>query len=174
MMTSPNGEIFRVTGSLWGDFPHKGHWRRALMFSLICASKTGWVNNGDAGDLRRHCAHYGVAVIWFLVTQMGVSWNSVIIECATAHLLSCPPGACPDIQYAEVLPVWIGLYYSSCYMVVRSVFRVDLSSRWMWTDMELSKKYISNRACQPGGHYRNYYSGALRWNYYTLGDLNEI
>ena len=33
------------------------------MFSLICAWKTGWVNNRDAGDLRRHRAHYYVIVM---------------------------------------------------------------------------------------------------------------
>ena len=30
----------------------------ALMFSLICAWINGWVNNREAGDLRRHCAHH--------------------------------------------------------------------------------------------------------------------
>ena len=42
--------------------PHKGQWRGALMFSLICAWMNGWVNNRKAGDLRRHCAHYDVTV----------------------------------------------------------------------------------------------------------------
>ena len=40
--------------------PHKGQWREALIFPLICAWITGWLNNGDAGDLRRHRAHYDV------------------------------------------------------------------------------------------------------------------
>ena len=40
--------------------PHKGQWRGALMFSLICAWVNGWVNNREAGDLRRHRAHYDV------------------------------------------------------------------------------------------------------------------
>ena len=40
------------------DSPHKGQWRGALMFSLICAWTNGWANNGDASDLRRHRAHY--------------------------------------------------------------------------------------------------------------------
>ena len=31
--------------------PHKGQWREALMFSLICARINGWVNNREAGDL---------------------------------------------------------------------------------------------------------------------------
>ena len=47
-----------------GEFPsHKGQWRRALMFSLICAWMNGWVNNREAGDLRRHRAHYDVTVM---------------------------------------------------------------------------------------------------------------
>ena len=34
--------------------PHKGQWRGALMFSLVCAWTNDWVNNRDADDLRRH------------------------------------------------------------------------------------------------------------------------
>ena len=43
--------------------PHKGQWRGALMFSLICVWINGWVNNREAGDLRRQCAHYDVIVM---------------------------------------------------------------------------------------------------------------
>ena len=39
---------------------HKGQWRGALMFSLICSWINAWVNNGEAGDLRRNRAHYDV------------------------------------------------------------------------------------------------------------------
>ena len=42
---------------------HKGQWRGALMFSLICVWINGWVNNREAGDLRHCCAHYGVIVM---------------------------------------------------------------------------------------------------------------
>ena len=38
--------------------PHKGQWRGALMFSLMCACTNGWVNNREAGNLRCHHAHY--------------------------------------------------------------------------------------------------------------------
>ena len=44
--------------------PHKGQWRGALMFALICAWINDWVNNREAGDLRRHRGHYDVNVIW--------------------------------------------------------------------------------------------------------------
>ena len=43
--------------------PHKGQWRRALMFSLICAWINDWVNNSEGGDLRRYRAHYDVTVM---------------------------------------------------------------------------------------------------------------
>ena len=35
------------------------------MFSLICARINGWVNNREAGDLRRYRAHYDVTVMNF-------------------------------------------------------------------------------------------------------------
>ena len=44
--------------------PHKGWWRGALMFSLICAWTSGWINDRDAGDLKRHRAHYDVIVMY--------------------------------------------------------------------------------------------------------------
>ena len=44
--------------------PHKGQWRGALMFSLICAWINGWVNAREAGDLRRNRAHYDVNVMF--------------------------------------------------------------------------------------------------------------
>ena len=37
------------------DYPHKGQWRRALMFSLIWALTNCWANNQYASDLRCHC-----------------------------------------------------------------------------------------------------------------------
>ena len=54
MMMSSNGNIF-------------GQWRRALMLSLICTRCKGWVNNREAGYLRRHRPHYGVIVILLVI-----------------------------------------------------------------------------------------------------------
>ena len=54
-----------------GEFPHKGQWRGALMFSLICAWINDWVNNREAGDLRRHRGHYDVNVMVLFVIECG-------------------------------------------------------------------------------------------------------
>ena len=43
--------------------PHKGQWRRALMFSLVYPWLNAWVNNREAGDLRRYRVHYDVIVM---------------------------------------------------------------------------------------------------------------
>ena len=83
MMTSSNGNIFRVTGLLCGEFtglvnsPYKGQWRGALMFSLICVWINGWVNNREAGDLRRHRGHYNAIV---MITGPGCSWASLAVS----------------------------------------------------------------------------------------------
>ena len=56
--------------------PHKGQWRGALMFSLICAWINGWVNNHKVGNLRRHSAHYDVTVMlipYLNLSKQGVS-----------------------------------------------------------------------------------------------------
>ena len=46
-----------------GEFPTQRQWRGALMFSLICVWINGWINNREAGDLRRNHAHYDVIVM---------------------------------------------------------------------------------------------------------------
>ena len=43
--------------------PHKGQWRGALIFTMICVWINGCVNNREAGDLRRYRAHYDVIVM---------------------------------------------------------------------------------------------------------------
>ena len=43
--------------------PHKGQWRGTLMCSSICTWTNGWVNNRNAGNLKRHRAHYYVIVM---------------------------------------------------------------------------------------------------------------
>ena len=67
-------EIFSASLAFCAGSPvnsqHKDQWRWALMFSLICAWINGWVNNGEAGDLRRHRAHYDVTVMHWQFTLL--------------------------------------------------------------------------------------------------------
>ena len=62
-MTSSNGNIIRVAGPMWGE--STGHRLIPLvkasdaeLWFLIWAWKNNWANSPDAGDLRRHHAHY--------------------------------------------------------------------------------------------------------------------
>ena len=70
MMTSSNGNMFCITGPLCGEFtgdrwiPSTKASDAVLVLSLIYAWTNGWVNNRNAGDLRRHHAHYDITVIW--------------------------------------------------------------------------------------------------------------
>ena len=71
MMTSSKGNIFRVPGHLCGEFTGprliprtEANDAEFLMFSLIWAQINGWVNNGEAADMRRHRAHHDVTIMW--------------------------------------------------------------------------------------------------------------
>ena len=79
--------FLRYWSFVWGihrspvNFPHKSQWRGALMFSLICTRRNGWVNNGEAGDLGRRRAHYDVIVmIWTELTGTKPEQNVTQLE----------------------------------------------------------------------------------------------
>ena len=80
--------------------PHKGQWRGALMFSLICDRINGWVNNREAGDLRRHLAHYDVSVMY----SMGDKY------CSKTYFTTQMTSAMPR----PVHPSFKTSYHSSC------------------------------------------------------------
>ena len=69
MMTSSNGTIFRVTGPLCeeftGEFPSQRPVTQRFDIFCVCAWINCWVNNREAGDLRRRRPHYDVAVMLF-------------------------------------------------------------------------------------------------------------
>ena len=67
------------------NFPHKGQWRGALMFSLICPWKNGWVNNRIAGDFRRQHAHYDVTA---MTIEHPCLLLPAILDFATTHATS--------------------------------------------------------------------------------------
>ena len=73
MVTRSNGNIFRLTGLLWGEL-----WHGASIFSLICTWTNGWTNNRDASDLKHHPTHNDVIVmiiilIWDIMLQHSIS-----------------------------------------------------------------------------------------------------
>ena len=65
--------------------PHKGQWRRALMFSLICIWINNWVNNHEAGDLRRYHAHYDVIVMYCSIRSQCVNFENLMQERLTVN-----------------------------------------------------------------------------------------
>ena len=90
-----------VRGIHWSpvDSPHKGQWRGALMFSLICAWTNGCANNRHACDLKRHRSHYDVTIMLFCFFSSGLQrhkyGNSSIQYSADGRILSGGEGAGP-------------------------------------------------------------------------------
>ena len=78
-MMSPNGNIFCLTGPLYGEFTGRRwiHRTKATDAQLCCFLWSapwinGWVNIREAGDWRRHRSHYDVIVMvykifWFWI-----------------------------------------------------------------------------------------------------------
>ena len=119
MMTSSNGNIFRVTGHFCGEFtgprwiPAQRPVMRSLMSSLICARINGWVNNRKAGDLRRNGAHYDVIVMKSgYINYMKVTVLTICRACRY-HLMAFliarfmgPTWSSPGASRTQVGPMW--------------------------------------------------------------------
>ena len=63
--------------AVYSPVPVEFQWRRALMFSLICARINGWGNNPDAGDLRLYHDHYDVTVMVLSYEKTFLLWYRV-------------------------------------------------------------------------------------------------
>ena len=137
MMTSWNGNIFHVTGLCAGNSPvsvnslHKGQWRGALMFSLICVWINVWVSNREAGDLRRHRAHYDVIVVcvsnlntptWRITAWMGKMPNWRARICYDDF---------GDCQEALWLIMSLTEFTSTVYWCIASKFKAPRNLYWM-------------------------------------------
>ena len=129
MMTSSNGDIFRVTGLLCGEFtgnrwiPHsKANDTRVLVFSLICAWINGRVNNGGwwfetpSHPLWHHCNVAGKCEIRDVSTFMPLStWNvitypwwyyTVYPSWYTHGRFVSPWGVYYNESWASEIPAW--------------------------------------------------------------------
>ena len=99
--------------------PHKEQWRGALMLCLICAWINDWINNPEAGDLRRRRTHYDIIVMTILFSLVSTWWqasNDTILFSSNAKITTL-----------------IMLFSSSCYCNLIN------------NDENLKKKYISLR-----------------------------
>ena len=128
MITSSNGNISRVTCHLYGEFTGlrwiprtKSQWRGALIFSLICVWINGWVNNCEAGDLRRYRAHYNVIVI----CKYRPFWP--VLNVFRWHIWSLP---CVIVRLAAVVESarMLGLSAGCHHWLVSQV--VELTEQW--------------------------------------------
>ena len=89
-----------------GEFPAQRPVTGALMFSLICAWVNGWVNNREAGHLRRHRADYDIIV---MVWKKGHN-VSRIKAYLYINTVQCRYNA---VQYRKILPKWLRAEYQS-------------------------------------------------------------
>ena len=101
-----------------GEFPAQRPGTPALMFSLIYAWINGWVNNHQAGDLRRNCAHYEVTV---MVTQACIHFVQRLPRSRPAYISNiwfieiwCL-WFWNKITEAPIIYLWIQYYYSVIY-----------------------------------------------------------
>ena len=130
-MTPWNENIFRVTGHLCGEFTGSRwsprtkamQWRGALMFSLICVWINGWVNNREAGDLRRHCAHYDVIVIPVRWTTRGKNINCNERNLVCINLVKTYP--VPFLRWWFTVQ-WRTAYLNQCGLITNQIL-VDIT-----------------------------------------------
>ena len=86
--------------------PHKGQWRGALMFSLICTWRNGCAINRDASDLKHHRAHYNVTIMFIRVYNQDVRLSSCCLglcQCMHKALSSLFPTSVGEIR-KDTLP----------------------------------------------------------------------
>ena len=69
------------------------------MFSLIFARTNSWINNRDAGDLRRRCAHYDVTAMAICIKTYEVPQDCTHSKCQPLLLLT----ELHDFHYNDVI-----------------------------------------------------------------------
>ena len=152
--------------------PHKGQWHGVLMFSLICAWIIAWVNNRQAGDLRRHGAHYDVIVMCIRVINL-VSFVHADIQADTDTRKTI----------STSLPPALDAIFSYKWLVWYAILRVDQISHKPSHQIENQRTLHSLNFTNPPGrwrwrdktnvwvinwwHRRWYFSGNITWRSVT-------
>ena len=121
--------------------PHKGQWRGALMFYLICAWINDRVNNRQADDLWQHCIHYDVIV---MTTQnRETKWQNI----SSLHGVHEPPWhqwKCWPLEDAVVFCLWLvpGL---NIQIIIVCKYDISNDNRQI-----LKATYTHDYICTPG------------------------
>ena len=98
--------------------PHKGQWREALMFSLICAWTNGWTHHQDAGDLRHH---YDVTVMYFNccfivfccdLLQAILTTSSRVISLVLVQVFDFSNGSETTLRTWKIIHMKLGRWYN--------------------------------------------------------------
>ena len=169
-MTSSNGNIFRVTGHLCGEFTGlrwiprtKASDAELSCFLWSAPEINGWVNNGEAGELRRHRAHYDVTAMrpwhhdylgdnWLShlfanwakckmsISSTPVAWSPIF---KVFRVYSDGPAAFKRNKISKYLK-WSNLLINIKWSVLLMIMRgghVDMSSRSIVVDIRWVKEY---------------------------------
>ena len=133
MMTSSNGNIFRVTDPLWGKstgyrwIPLTKASDAELWYFFDLAWTNGWANNRYAGDLGRHRAHYDVTVLWNKICYSTVVCTHTAIPSILLRLQQPPYGARPLMFYGPMVQCqWL-------FHVMATYFTSGMNLNSQWT-----------------------------------------
>ena len=117
---------------------HKGQWRGALMFSLICVWINGWVNNREAGDLRRYRAHYDVTVM--VRFEFKMSFGVISYIATTISGLQFPFDYCCDINNVKhmyrmgksIVKVQSIFHFLAAKIFLVTIYLLTIKNRDVW------------------------------------------
>ena len=118
--------------------PHKGKWRGALMFPLICVWINGWVNNREAGDLRRHRPLYHFIVMLYhvfalecILVFISSIWTSNIFQ-QWRHYETSETSVKSCRNYSSKIWWWMNNYVKLALNCFNSILKKsDVISAWI-------------------------------------------
>ena len=117
--------------------PHKGQWRGALMFSLMCARINSWVNNREAGDLRRYRHHYDV-IVMLMTWWHGNAFRCITGRCVGNLLMNSRSQMAKDVERCVFVVVGMNTLLDKQPMIHSNVF----INTWYLILLTHATKYI--------------------------------
>ena len=154
-----------------GEFPAQRPVTRSFdVFFDLCLWINGWVNNREAGDLRRHCAHYDIIFTQPVVCHLPVtclspaSWHHQILGVyeiihkpltgffpnfsSQSYLDHWDPYTWKDGLYIETRPgsgqyMWVfrWFWWQHFLVIVITATCVSVFVFWNWFRKKMFKKY---------------------------------